>query len=266
MNRYQIEFFKKNFARALLHPLSIAVPGIGIFTAILTGQWWILLLGFAGYGIVTWNYFTAFCKEKTPEEHQLESFDASKLPARYISQFQQIIELQRKALSQISSSDSLVKPLLSMTVDKIKSLSRNTYEIILRLGEVDGYLDAIDYATLLRQRDSLKQKIERADDDDTKEEYSRAYKSLEGQIENFNRLNRIRERLRAQLLNIRLSVENLLAKVITIKTTEVGSGTERTSEVTKELNELDILLDSASKTIEEFGAFRHLADYKERET
>ncbi|MBM3236193.1 hypothetical protein FJZ31_07820 [Candidatus Poribacteria bacterium] len=266
MNRYQIEFLKKNFARALLHPLSLAVFGMGVFTAILTGQWWIILVGLAGYGIVTWNYFTAFCKEKTPEEHQLESFDASKLPERYIPQFQQIIELQRKALSQISSSDNLVKPLLLMSVDKIKSLSQKTYEVTLRLGEVDGYLDAIDYAALLRQRDSVKQKIERADDNETKEEYSQAYKALEAQIENFNRLNRIRERLQAQLLNIRLSIENFFAKIITIKTTEVSGRAERTSKVTEELNELDILLDSASKTIEEFGAFRHLADYKERET
>jgi len=72
------ELLKKSLRNAALNPFSMIVLGMGVATAILTGKWWIILLGIPAYGIVTAsNLKKAFEGLQTEaKEAQEKSLDA----------------------------------------------------------------------------------------------------------------------------------------------------------------------------------------------
>jgi len=78
MTQHSDESLKKSLRNAALNPFSMIVLGMGVATAILTGQWWIILVGIPAYGIVTVSNLRRAFEELQTEarEAQEKSLDA----------------------------------------------------------------------------------------------------------------------------------------------------------------------------------------------
>ena len=175
----------------------------------------------------------------------------SMLKAQYIQLISQIRELRDRIFEAIDSANEGVKPLLESSIEHIGGVGSKAADLINRLQQIEEYLQTSSVQNLHRERDEIEGKLSTANNAAVALQYEEALKVLKERLTNHGHLTNLAAQIRAQLTTIRISLDNALAKIIRIKTTEVGNASFESDGVSRELQslrlEMDALLDSLNE-------------------
>jgi hypothetical protein len=175
----------------------------------------------------------------------------SMLKAQYIQPISQIRELRDRIFEAINSANDGVKPLLESSIEHIGSVVWKAAELINRLQQIEDYLQTSSVQVLCRERDEIEGKLSTANNAAVALQYEEALKVLRDRLVNHEHLTNFAAQIRAQLTTIRISLDNALAKIVRIKTTEVGNASFESNGFSRELQslrvEMDALLDSLNE-------------------
>jgi hypothetical protein len=173
------------------------------------------------------------------------------LKAQYIRLISQIRELRDRIFEAIDSANEGVKPLLESSIEHIGGVVSKAADLINRLQQIEEYLQTSSVQNLYREKDEIEGKLTAANNAGVALQYEEALKALKERLANHEHLTNLAAKIRAQLTTIRISLDNALAKIVRIKTTEVGNASFEGDGVSKELQnlrlEMDVLLDSLNE-------------------
>lgn len=175
----------------------------------------------------------------------------SMLKAQNIQLISQIREFRDRIFEAINSANEGVKPLLESSIEHIGGVVSKAAELINRLQQIEDYLQTSSVQTLSREREEIEGKLSAANNAAVALQYEEALKVLRDRLANHEHLTNFAAQIRAQLTTIRISLDNALAKIVRIKTTEVGNASFESDGVSRELQslrvEMDALLDSLNE-------------------
>ena len=176
---------------------------------------------------------------------------SSMLKAQYIRLISQIRELRDRIFEAIDSANEGVKPPLESLIEYIGGVVSKAADLIDRLQQIEEYLQTSSAQNLYREKDEIEGRLTTANNAGVALQYEEALKALKERLANHEHLINLAAKIRAQLTTIRISLDNALAKIVRIKTTEVGNASFESDGVSKELQnlrlEMDVLLDSLNE-------------------
>ena len=186
--------------------------------------------------------------KEAPEPRQEYSFTPQ---AQNIGPISQIRELCNQIIEQVRSASDEVKPLLEDSIGAVDNVFAKADRLSQRLQEIDAYLKTTNMQTLNTEKIEITRKREEAPNAAVSAQYGEALRTLEERIENHGRLEELKEQINAQLVTIRMSLGNMQAKIIRIKTTEISNARLESNDVSETLHNLQIETDALLETLDE---------------
>ena len=183
-----------------------------------------------------------------PQPQQEYSFTPQ---AQNIGPISQIRELRNQIFEQIRSASDEVKPLLEDSIGAVDNVFAKADRLSQRLQEIDAYLKTTNMQTLNAEKVEITEKLAEAPNTAISAQYQEALHTLEERIENHGRLEELREQINAQLVTIRMSLGNMQAKIIRIKTTEISNARLESNDVSQTLQNLQIETDALLESLDE---------------
>ena len=233
----------KNCARFWLYGLIVVlVSGVGIF-----GVFFGLFITIPFAVCVQVIAYRDIFKD-APEPRQEHSFTPQ---AQNIGPISQIRELCNQIIEQIGSASDEVKPLLEDSIESVDNVFAKADRLSQRLQEIDAYLKITNMQTLNAEKIEITRKREEAPNAAVSAQYGEALRTLEERIENHGRLEELKEQISAQLVTIRVSLGNMQAKIIRIKTTEISNARLESDDVSQTLQNLQIETDALLESLDE---------------
>ena len=171
--------------------------------------------------------------------------------AQNIGPISQIRELRNQIFEQIRSASDDVKLLLEDSIEAVDNVFARADRFSQRLQEIDAYLKTTNMQTLNTEKIEITRKREESPNAAVSAQYEEALRTLEERIENHGRLEALREQINAQLVTIRMSLGNMQAKIIRIKTTEISNAYLESNDVSETLQNLQIETDALLETLDE---------------
>ena len=160
----------------------------------------------------------------------------------------QIWELRDRILEAIDSADEGVKPLLESSVEQIGGVVSKATDLVDRLDQIDEYLETTSEKSLRRERAETEAKLAAAGNAGVALQYEEVLKALRDRLANHERLSDLAAKIRAQLITIRISLDNTLARIVQIKSADISNASLERDGFTRDLEnlriEMDVLLDS----------------------
>lgn len=175
----------------------------------------------------------------------------SMLKAQYIRLISQMRELRDRIFEAIDSANEGVKPLLESSIEHIGGVVSKAVELINRLQQIEDYLQISSVQNLYREREEIEGKLSNANNAGIAFQYEEALKVLRERLANHEHLTNLAAQIRAQLTTIRISLDNALAKIIRVKTTEIGNASFESDGVSKELQNLRLEMDALLESLNE---------------
>ena len=175
----------------------------------------------------------------------------SMLKAQYIRLISQMRELRDRLFEAIDSANEGVKPLLESSIEHVGGVVSKAVELINRLQQIEDYLQTSSVQNLYREREEIEGKLSTANNAGVALQYEEALKVLKERLANHEHLTNLAAQIRAQLTTIRISLDNALAKIVRIKTTEVGNANFESDVVSKELQKLRLEMDALLESLNE---------------
>ena len=175
----------------------------------------------------------------------------SMLKAQYIRLISQMRELRDRIFEAIDSANEEVKPLLESSIEHIGGVVSKAVELINRLQQIEDYLQISSVQNLYREREEIEGKLSNANNAGVAFQYEEALKVLRERLANHEHLTNLAAQIRAQLTTIRISLDNALAKIIRVKTTEIGNASFESDGVSKELQNLRLEMDALLESLNE---------------
>ncbi len=239
-NWWRFWFF--GLALTFLGYIGIVVFGIGIFIS--------LPLAICAQMIA---YREIFKPEEVLLNETTYSGDqySSMLKAQYIRLISQMRELRDRIFEAIDSANEGVKPLLESSIEHIGGVVSKAVELINRLQQIEDYLQTSSVQNLYREREEIEGKLSNANNAGVVFQYEEALKVLRERLANHEHLTNLAAQIRAQLTTIRISLDNALAKIIRVKTTEIGNASFESDGVSKELQNLRLEMDALLESLNE---------------
>ena len=183
-----------------------------------------------------------------PQPQQEHSFTPE---ARNIGPISQIRELCYQIIEQIRSASDEVKPLLKDSIGAVNNVFAKADRLSQHLQEIDAYLKTTNMQMLNAEKIEITEKLAAAPNTAISAQYQDALHTLDERIENHRRLEVSREQINAQLVTIRISLGNMQAKVIRIKTTEISNARLESDGVSQTLQNLQIETDALLESLDE---------------
>ena len=186
--------------------------------------------------------------KEAPQPQQEYSFTPQ---AQNIGPISQIRELRNQIFEQIRSASDEVKPLLEDSIGAVDNVFAKADRLSQRLQEIDAYLKTTNMQTLNAEKVEITEKLAEAPNTAISAQYQEALHTLEERIENHGRLEELKEQINAQLVTIRMSLGNMQAKIIRIKTTEISNARLESNDVSQTLQNLQIETDALLESLDE---------------
>ena len=186
--------------------------------------------------------------KEAPQPQQEYSFTPQ---AQNIGPISQIRELCDQILEQVRSASDEVKSLLEDSIEAVDNVFARADRLSQRLQEINAYLKTTNMQTLNTEKIDITKKREDASNPAIAAQYEEALHTLEERIENHGRLEELREQINAQLVTIRMSLGNMQAKIIRIKTTEISNARLESNDVSQTLQDLQIETDALLESLDE---------------
>ena len=140
--------------------------------------------------------------------------------------------------------------LLEDSIEAVDNVFARADRLSQRLQEIDAYLKTTNMQTLNTEKIEITRKREESPNAAVSAQYEEALRTLEERIENHGRLEALREQINAQLVTIRMSLGNMQAKIIRIKTTEISNAHLESNDVSETLQNLQIETDALLETLD----------------
>ena len=176
-----------------------------------------------------------------------------KLKAQYISPISRIRELRNRIFEEIDVANESIKPLLEPSVEHIDGVFSKAADLIRRLQDIESYLQTTDSGDLRSEKSEIQSKVATASNIKVILQYEEALKAVEERIANHEQLETLAAQIHAQLTTIRVSLDNTLAKIVRIKTTEVSNARFESDDVSEELRNLRIDMDALLGSLDEMA-------------
>ena len=236
--------------------------------------WFVLLVGHIGIWIVIGIFFTlplAVCAQvfaykeiftpdsefqqemRAPQQPQPEysATSKAKVKAKDTRLLSQIRELRDQISEQIHSANDNVKSLLEDSIEAVDNVFERAERLSQRLQEIDVYFRTSNTQTLDDEKTDIMRKQAAAPNAAVSAQYEAALRTLEERLQNHKRLGALREEINAQLVTIRVSLGNMQAKIIRIKTTEISNARLESDDVSGTLHNLQVETDALLESLDE---------------
>ena len=200
-------------------------------------------------------YRDIFKPEEAFQQEVLEPWQEYpfKLKAKYIGPISRIRELRNQIFEQIHSANDGVKPLLEGSIEHIDNVFEKAAHLSHRLQQIDEYLETTNMQTLHIEKTEITRKLAESPNAAVYAQYEEALHTLEDRIENHGQLEELGKQIDAQITTIRVSLENTHAKIIRIRTTDIGNTYLESDDVSKALRDLQIEMDALLRSLDEMS-------------
>ena len=185
-------------------------------------------------------------QQERPEPSQEAPFTTE-----YIGPIARIHELHNQIIEQIRSANDRVKPLLESSIEYIDNVFGKAVQLSQHLQQIDNYLETTNMQRLQTEKIDITRRLAGAPNTTVSAQYEEALHALEERIENHGKLEALRKQIDARLMTIRISLDNTLAKIIQIKTTEISNARLESHNVSEALQDLQIEIDTLLETLDE---------------
>ena len=176
-----------------------------------------------------------------------------RLKAKYVGPISRIRELRNQIFEQVHSSDDSVKTLLEGSIEHIDNVFRKAAHLSHRLQQIDDYLETTTMQALYIEKTEITRKLAESPNTAVYAQYEEALRTLEERIENHGRLEELGKQIEARLTTIRVSLDNTHAKIIRIRTTDIGDASLESDDVSRALRDLQIEMDALLKSLDEMS-------------
>ena len=164
-----------------------------------------------------------------------------------------IRELRNRIFEEIDVANESVKPLLEPSVEHIDGVFSKAADLIRRLQDIESYLQTTNSGSLRIEKSEIQSKVATASNVRVILQYEEALKAVEERIANHEQLETLAAQIHAQLTTIRVSLDNTLAKIVRIKTTEISNARFESDDVSEELRNLRIDMDALLGSLNEMA-------------
>ena len=176
-----------------------------------------------------------------------------KLKAKYIGPVSRIRDIRNQIFEQIHSADDSVKTLLEGSIEHIDNVFAKAADLSHRLQQIDDYLEMTTMQVLHIEKTEITRKLAESPNTAVYAQYEEALQTLEERIENHGRLEELGKQIDARLTTIRVSLDNTHAKIIRIRTTDIGDASLESDDVSRALRDLQIEMDALLKSLDEMS-------------
>ena len=245
---FKIVFTWKNWARFWLYGLIIPlVSCVGIF-GIFFGLLITIPLAVCIRVII---YGDTFEPAERLQQERTEPSQGAPFTTEYIGPIARIHELRNQIFEQIRSANDSVKPMLEGSIEYIDNVFWKAVHLSQHLRQIDDYLETTNMQRLQTEKIDITRKLTDAPNTAVSDQYEEALRALDERIENHGRLEELSKQIDARLMTIRISLDNTLAKIIQIKTTEISNARLESHNVSEALQDLQIEINALLESLDE---------------
>ena len=176
-----------------------------------------------------------------------------RLKAEYLGSISRIRDLRARIFEQIERSSENVKPLFEPSIEHIEGVFSKATALIRRLQEIESYLQTADVEGLHGERSEIHVKIATSTNAQVASQYEEALKAVEERLANHEQLETLAAQIHAQLATIQASLDNTLAKIVRIRTTELSNERFESDNVSGELQNLRLEMDALLESLDEMA-------------
>ena len=176
-----------------------------------------------------------------------------KLKSEYLGLISRIRDLRGQIFEQIERSTERIKPLFEPSIEHIEGVFSKATALIRRLQEIESYLQTADVEGLHGERSEIHVKIATSTNTQVASQYEEALKAVEERLANHEQLETLAAQIHAQLATIQASLDNTLAKIVRIRTTELSNERFESDNVSGELQNLRLEMDALLESLDEMA-------------
>jgi hypothetical protein len=168
-----------------------------------------------------------------------------------------ILQLQKEMAKESRGSDveEYAKKDLDRISDRLSPLVKQSLKLAERRQKLTRYLQNVDERALRNYCNNVRQKIETTTDAVQKAQYEQALRAREAELQTYQSISQAVARIDSQLENVEATFASWKAKVIRIKTAEVGTASAASESLYSELDtlsgELNVLDTSVTEALSE---------------
>jgi len=195
-------------------------------------------------------------KEEQLTEQQIELI-LERMDFETRQRLRYILQLQKEMAQEARGPDveDYARKELDRISDRLAPLVRQSIKLAERRQKLTRYLLNVDERALKNYCNSVRQKIETTQDPVQKAQYQQALKAREAELETYQSISQAVARIDSQLENVEATFASWKAKVIRIKTAEIGSASAASQSLYGELDtlssEINLLDSSVSEALAE---------------
>jgi len=161
-----------------------------------------------------------------------------------------VIQLQKEIMQEATADD--VQPYTRQELERIAArlpgLVQQAIRIASRKQQLARYLQHVDERALQAYADNLRARIEQTDDPVARQQYEQALKAREAELATYRAIAQASARIDSQLENVEATFASWKARVIRLKTVDIGNVASFSEGLVQELDTLGTqieLLDSS---------------------
>jgi hypothetical protein len=245
----------------LKSPLSLAVLAAGGVVSFLMGSPLPLLAAGAVELFLIWralqdeDYLRKVFAERQEQAEVLNEQQIETLLERMDFETRQriryILQLQRETAREARAPDA--EPYARQDLERIASRLQPLVQQALQLGnrrqKLARYMQNMDERALTNYCNSVRQKIETTTDPVQKAQYEQALKAREAELQTYKSIAQATARIDSQLENVEATFANWKAKVIRIKTADVGAAHSVSESLFQEMESMGTDISSLDQSV-----------------
>jgi hypothetical protein len=222
----------------------------GTVTAGATGLWWLLGVTLALYA---WLVRSAAAEAADPFAWEEPSLEATLSPrGRALATV--VLDLCRKLHAELRTASAVPREALTPVWDEVRSLCSQHLVLVRRLDCVERYLEQMNASRVAAEQRELQSRRQATLDPTARAQYDLALQSLEVQQENLRELRTHQERVDAELVAIRHTLEGVYGRVVRLNLSDTQTGSRLAGELSGRLKQLTQRVTAVTEAVEEVYA------------
>jgi hypothetical protein len=223
--------------RALLHPLNLAMLGLGVAAA-MCAAWWLLPVSFVLYGLMVLSVV------RDPSiQFQHKVFSRRPLARRFVKPFERIERVQVRLFNTLSNSGRDVQRALREVQQAVDDLVEQSYGVCLRMSGLENHRLMVEHNIDFEfELSEIERKIQGEEDALVRQDYEEVKTTLERRAGDLRSLIHLLDRVEAQLAVISNTIASVYTEILRLEALGVeeiqAESPELVAQIRKETQEL----------------------------
>jgi hypothetical protein len=191
-------------------------------------------------------------REESLTEHQIEEI-LERMDFETRQRLRYILQLQKEMAQEARGPDveSYARKDLDRISDRLAPLVKQALKLAERRQKLTRYLHNVDERALRNYCNTVRQKIETTTDPVQKAQFEQALVAREAELQTYQAISQAVARIDSQLENVEATFASWKAKVIRIKTAEIGAASAVSEGLYHELDALSTEINTLDSSVSE---------------